>query len=101
MKQTTVRIDQATHTLLKDISRAEGTSMQTVIQEAVELHRRRRFLEAVNRGFAALRADPAASASYDQELQSWEMTLADGLEGDKSSEPRPRMRRARKMKKRS
>ena len=67
MKQTTVRIDQATHSLLKDISSAEGTSMQAVIRDAVEQHRRQRFLEAVNRGYAVLRADPAASASYDQE----------------------------------
>lgn len=80
MKQTTVRIDQATHSLLKTISRAEGTSMQAVLQEAVEEHRRRRFLEAVNKGYAALRADPAASTAYDRELQEWETTLADGLE---------------------
>jgi predicted transcriptional regulator len=100
MKQTTVRIDQVTHSLLKDISRAEGTSMQAVIQEAVEQHRRQRFLEAVNRGYAALRADPAASAAYDQELQEWEMTLADGLEDYETSALRARRQRRGKKKKR-
>ena len=100
MKQTTVRIDRATHSLLKDISRAEGTSMQAVLQEAVEEHRRRRFLDAVNTGYAALRANPAASAAYDQELKEWETTLADGLEPYASSASRASRRRRKQESKR-
>ena len=59
--------------------------MQPVVPDTVEYHRRQRFLEAVNRSFAEFRADPAASAVYDQELQEWEMTLTDGLEGSETS----------------
>lgn len=54
--------------------------MQAVLEKAVELYRRQRFLEDANRSFAAMRAD---SAEWEQELaerEIWEGTLQDGLE---------------------
>ena len=69
MKQTTVRIDRATLSFLRTISRAEGISIRVVLHNVVEEHRRRRFLEAVNDGYAALRAEAAASAAFYDELR--------------------------------
>ena len=38
------------------------------------------FWDRVDESFAALRADPVASADYDRELREWDTVLADGLE---------------------
>ena len=65
--------------------------MQPVAPDALEFHRRQSFLEAINRGFAALRADPAASAAYDQEIREWETTLADGDESGETPTPPARI----------
>lgn len=44
-----------------------------------ESDRRQRFLEEVNAGYAALRADPEASSAHTAEIAAWDATLADGL----------------------
>lgn len=41
---------------------------------------RQRFLEQVNDGYAALRADPEESAVHTAEIAEWDATLADGRE---------------------
>jgi hypothetical protein len=96
----TTRISQATHLRLREMSKAEGKSMVVLLDEAVEVLRRQRFLEEVNAGYAALRADPAAWSSLEAERRSWDATLDDGLavaEGrvpyGRPKEPRRRRRR--------
>ena len=37
------------------------------------------WLAEFNASFAALRADPVASADYDAEVAEWDITLLDGL----------------------
>lgn len=76
----TVRIPDASYRALKEL--AASSSMTDVLAEAIEDLRRKRLLDATNRAFEALRADPVAWAEEQCERDAWDATLADGLEGD-------------------
>jgi predicted transcriptional regulator len=95
MRQTTVRIDEETHGVLKRIARAEGQPLHSVLAEAVEGLRRRRFLDAVNQGYADARRSPDWEGML-AERAEWDYALADGLpesgEGD-SRRPRGKTRK--------
>jgi hypothetical protein len=56
-----------------------GDSMQDVLEKAVEVYRRQRFLEESNRAFAALRANPKQWRTEQQERDEWSATAADDL----------------------
>jgi predicted transcriptional regulator len=56
----TIRISDEARGTLRELARAEGTSMLALLDEAVEALRRQRFLEQVNAAYAALRDDPRA-----------------------------------------
>jgi hypothetical protein len=53
--------------------------MQALLDKAVELYRRQRFLEESNRAFEALRADRSAWMAEEAERGLWDITLADDL----------------------
>ena len=53
--------------------------MQSLLEEAVEALRRRRFLEETNAAFASLRKSPAAWTALRAERKEWDATLLDGL----------------------
>lgn len=55
--------------------------MQEVLEEALELYRRKQLLEATNAAYAALRAEPDTWDELEAERKAWDATLADGLEG--------------------
>jgi hypothetical protein len=76
----TVRISRAAHATLRALAAEADEPMTDVLDKAVEAFRRQRFLENVNASFAALRQDPAAWKSLQQERDAWDVTLADGLE---------------------
>jgi len=78
MRQTTVRIDVGTHEVLKDIARADGQPLHSVLAEAVEGLRRRRFLEAVNHGYEDARRSPGWEGMLAERVE-WDYALADGL----------------------
>ena len=101
--QTTVRITKDTHALLREIASRERASMQQVLERAIEEYRRRRFLEDVNAGYEALRADAAGWAGVQAERAAWDGTLADGLPKDEvwttgTEIPRPVHRRGPRAK---
>ena len=73
----TVRISEAAHKVLSELARCEHVTMQTVLDRAIENYRRQRFLEAANRQYAALRANPIAWANEQAERELWDQTLAD------------------------
>jgi hypothetical protein len=75
----TTRISVAAQGILRQMAKAEGKPMVTVLDEAVEALRRQRFLEGVNAAYAALRADPGAWFAVERERRAWDGTLADGL----------------------
>ena len=80
MSSATVRISDQSKNTLREISEESGESMQAIVDKAIEEYRRKRFLEAVNADYAALRADPEAWAEHQKELALWDCTLMDGLD---------------------
>lgn len=81
-KHTTIRVRVETRDRLRRLAEAAGTSMQSILEEALEQYRRDRFLREANAAYAVLRSDPEAAQDYDDELAAWDATLADGLDVD-------------------
>lgn len=80
MSSVTVRISSSTHENVRRLSVRTGKPVQTVVEEAIELYRRRLFLEAVNDAYAELRKDPQTWSEIVEERAEWDATLADGLD---------------------
>ena len=95
MRQTTVRIDEETHGVLKKMAREEGLPLHSVLAEAVEGLRRQRFLEAVNDGYEKARRSPGWEGTL-AERAEWDYALADGLAGPRGSGSRRPKGRTRK-----
>jgi hypothetical protein len=100
MGYATTRISEATHVTLRKMSKAEGKPMLALLDEAVEILRRKRFLEQVNAAYATLRADRGAWKTIEAERRAWDTTLPDGLAVAEGSVPygaRARPKRSRKQ----
>ena len=82
MSSATVRISLPARNQLRELAEHVGKSMQHVVEEAIELYRRRCFLEDVNAAYGELRQDPQAWAEVEEERAVWDGTLADGLPED-------------------
>ena len=80
MATTTIRVSLRAHDLLQELAQTSGSSMQAVLEQAIEQYRRQQLLEATNAAYAALRAAPEAWANLEQERLAWEQTRAEGLE---------------------
>lgn len=80
MSSVNVRISSTSYQILKALSKGNGQSMQSVIDQAIEDLRRRRMLEATNSAFSALKADKTAWQEELDERNEWENTLLDGVE---------------------
>ena len=80
---STVRISEASHRALRDLAEREQTSLQSVVERAIENYRRNRLLEAANRQYASLRADAPSRKEQLTERELWDETAADGLDGVK------------------
>jgi hypothetical protein len=78
----TMRVSPGSWKTLKDISDSANESMQAILDKAIEMYRRQWFLEQMNKGFAALKANPDAWREELAERAEWDVTLKDGLEGD-------------------
>lgn len=74
----TIRISNIARGTLREMSRSEGKSMVSLLDEAVEALRRQRSLERVNTAFAALRSDSREWEAIEQERREWDATLPDG-----------------------
>jgi hypothetical protein len=100
MVYTTVRITASTRDILREMARTEGRPMQALLEEAVEILRRKRFLEEVNAGYASLRDNAKAWGVVEAERREWDHTLHDGLtvheaRGRYGAGPKRRPRRKR------
>jgi len=62
------------------MAKREGKPMQTLLDEAIELYQREKFLDDVNAAFARLRSDPKAWKQEQAERALWDKTLSDGIE---------------------
>ena len=73
----TVRISQETHQALRELADSEKTSLQTVLERAIEAYRRTRFLDDANRQFQVLRSDEDAWRLELEERNEWDITMND------------------------
>jgi predicted transcriptional regulator len=80
MATTTIRVSLRARDLLQELAQMSGSSMQAVLEQALEQYRRQQLLEATNAAYAALRAAPEVWTDLKQERLPWQQTLADGLE---------------------
>ena len=80
MSAPTVPISDASRRLLKELASKTGQSEVDVLDKALNVYSRKLFLEQVNAGYAALRADPAAWSEHLAERKLWDATLMDGLD---------------------
>ena len=60
----TVRISEASQLVLKELAEQTGQTEMEVLDKALDAYRRQVYVEAVNAGYAALRADPKAWAEH-------------------------------------
>ncbi len=75
----TVRISDQGRSLLGDLAAQTSTSMTEVLDAALDLYRRHRFLQQANEAYADLASNTQAQADYRTDLKSLEGTLDDGL----------------------
>lgn len=97
----TVRISDSAHETLRGMSKAEGKPMLALLDEAVEILRRQRFLEQVNTAYERLRRDPRTWEAVERERRAWDATLADGLTVAEGRAPYETRRPRRKRRKRA
>jgi hypothetical protein len=76
----TVRIDEATHALLRELADADNLSLTEELALAVKARRTERFFAEMHAGYAQMteteRAEEAA------EMQPWDSVLGDGLDDE-------------------
>ncbi len=77
---TTVRIREETRETLRDLKEHTGEPTPELLARAVDQFYRSVLIAETNIGYAALRADPAASDDDRSDLEPWEETLADGVD---------------------
>lgn len=82
VSSVTVRIATEHRETLRRLARETGTSLQAVLERAIEEYETRQFLEAANRSYAALKKNPKAWEQELRERRAWDATLSDGLQED-------------------
>lgn len=81
-ERSTIRISAASHQLLKEVAQIENSSMQLILEKAIERYRRELILHKTNQAYAALREDKDAWNEELRERDAWDQTLDDDLHGD-------------------
>jgi len=76
MPQT--RISPRAHRTLRRLAAESGETSEQLLDRALDLLDRKRMLDAINAGYAALRVDSEAAAAERAEREAWDVTLADG-----------------------
>lgn len=77
MASKNIRVSEETMIYLKELSKKANTSMQDIVQKAVEDYRRNRILEETNTAFMKLKGDTKAWQEEEIERKEWEATLGD------------------------
>ena len=75
----TVRISPAAHQSLRQMAEETNSSLQEMLDQAIENQRRRFLLERANRAYAKLRQDTKAWRAWRSELRELDVTLTDGI----------------------
>ena len=79
LRTPNVRISPETHQMLRQLAAQQDSSMQAVLDKAVERYRRECFLRAANDDYLALRKNPRQWKAVLAERGIWDQTLGDGL----------------------
>lgn len=66
------------------LERSGDQTGRTTLDTALDAYHRKLFIEQVNAGYAALRADPVAWAEVERERRSMDGCLMDGLDPKES-----------------
>jgi hypothetical protein len=82
MAETNIPISDISLARLQELARWASISVHEALDQAIKEQYDRKFWEATNAGYAALRADPVVWAEIEQERRSLEGTLLDGLDAD-------------------
>jgi hypothetical protein len=80
MAKTSICLSEIALSRLQEMARWAGVSVQEALEHAINDQYDRKFWEAVNAGYAALRADAATWAELQAERKLWDRTLLDGLD---------------------
>jgi len=80
MAETTISLSEASYRILQRLAEKTGRPMAELLDKALDAYRRKLFLDEVNAGYAALRADPVAWAEVEAERRSMDGCLMDGLD---------------------
>lgn len=72
MSTATIRISEASRMALREIARHEHKPMQTVLEQAIESYRRKRFLEELAADFAVLRENEPEWQAEQEERSAWD-----------------------------
>jgi len=80
MATTTIRISKTTQEFLHVLASQDNTSMQTIVEQAIEQYRRHRFLEGLNADFTNMRKNNKGWHDELEERQQWNITIGDGQE---------------------
>ncbi|MFO0808074.1 MAG: ribbon-helix-helix protein, CopG family [Gemmataceae bacterium] len=84
MSEVAIAVSETTRRQLQEMADRSGRPPAELLERAVAEYHARQFWAAVNAGYAALRADPAAWAEEEAERRLWDATLMDGLDRDES-----------------
>src|SRR5262245_22589189 len=82
MNEPTIPISEVTLARLRELARWAGISEHEALDRATKDEYDGRCWEAVEAGYAAMRADPKAWAELEAERQLWDATQMDGLDRD-------------------
>jgi predicted transcriptional regulator len=80
MSEVMISVSETARQRLQELAEQSGRSITEVLERAVEAYHNRQFWEAVDKGYAELRADPEAWAAEEAERRAWDGTLMDGLD---------------------
>ncbi len=80
MTEQNVSVSETTLARLEEMASWVGVSIAEILERTVKEQYDRRFWDAVNAGYAAMRADPSVWADIESERRLWENTLLDGLD---------------------
>ena len=80
MGTVTVRMNEESRTLLRELAEQASTTQPAVVEKALSEYRKKLFWERATADFVAIRADEQAWATEKEERAAWDQTLADGTE---------------------
>jgi RecB family exonuclease len=76
---STIRISRTAHRHLAQMAEETNTSLQEMLDQAIENERRRRLLERTNVAYLKLRQNKKAWKAWRAELRQLDATLSDGI----------------------